>query len=115
MARKATGQIVEREGKNGRTYALRFHAYGKRRFITTAASSRVEAEIELSHVLADVRRGIWQPQQPPLNPTRIEDEPTFHEFASQWVADREAEGRAARTIEDYKWALTLHLLPFFAG
>jgi integrase len=115
MARKATGQIVERDGKNGRTYALRFRAYGTRRFITTTATSRAEAELELAHVLADVQRGIWQPPRSQPDPPAPEDEPTFHEFASQWVVDREAEGRAARTVEDYKWALSLHLLPFFAG
>jgi hypothetical protein len=28
---------------------------------------------------------------------------------------REREGLGERTIEDYRWALTHHLLPFFAG
>jgi hypothetical protein len=27
MARKASGQVIVREGKRGRTYALRFRAY----------------------------------------------------------------------------------------
>jgi integrase len=40
-------------------------------------------------------------------------EPTFHEFASEWIAARTLEGLGARTIEDYTWALTNHLLPFF--
>ena len=34
MPRKATGQVIERDGKRGRTYALRFRAYGERRFLT---------------------------------------------------------------------------------
>jgi hypothetical protein len=29
MARKATGQVIERDGRRGRTYALRFPAYGR--------------------------------------------------------------------------------------
>jgi hypothetical protein len=40
-------------------------------------------------------------------------EPTFHEFASEWLAACEQEGLCERTIEDYRWALTHHLLPFF--
>src|SRR5206468_7622709 len=40
-------------------------------------------------------------------------DPTFHEFASAWFEDRRHEV-APRTVEDYQWALTNHLLPFFA-
>jgi integrase/recombinase XerC len=40
-------------------------------------------------------------------------EPSFHEFASEWLAMRAGEGLAERTIEDYRWALTHHLLPWF--
>ena len=38
--------------------------------------------------------------------------PIFHVFASEWLAAREPELRP-KTITDYKWALKLHLLPFF--
>jgi integrase len=104
--------VIERDGKRGRVYGLRFRAFGRRHYITTKATSRAEAETELSNVLADVRRGKWQP--PTSTPPPHNEEPTFHEFASEWVSDREAEGLAKRTIEDYRWALELHLLPFFA-
>src|SRR5207244_9323698 len=40
-------------------------------------------------------------------------QPTFHEFASQWLDARRGE-LAPRTVEDYELALTHHLLPFFA-
>ena len=53
MARPPTGQIVERAGKRGRVFGLRFRAYGERRYITTEAQSRKEAEQELRHVLAE--------------------------------------------------------------
>jgi len=43
-------------------------------------------------------------------PTR---RPTFHEFASEWVAGREAEGLAEKTITDLRWSLSNHLLVFF--
>jgi hypothetical protein len=34
MARKATGQVIVRDGKRGRSYALRFRAYGRRHYLT---------------------------------------------------------------------------------
>jgi hypothetical protein len=65
MPRPATGQVIEREGKTGRTFAIRFRAYGVRRFVTLGTAEdgwgRERAEAELRHVLADVERGIWQP------------------------------------------------------
>jgi integrase len=42
-------------------------------------------------------------------------EPTFHEFASEWLANRELEGLADKTIVDLRWSLELHLLPYFAS
>jgi len=38
--------------------------------------------------------------------------PGFHAFAREWLASREVELRP-KTISDYRWALELHLLPFF--
>jgi integrase len=113
MARPPTGQVVERDGKRGRTFAIRFRAYGERHYITTAATSREEAERELRHVLADVERGRWQ--APRREEPEVISEPTFHEFASEWIAQRELEGLAERTIADLRWSLELHLLPALAG
>ena len=115
MARRSTGQVVERKRKGGRTFSLRFRAYGKRRYVTLGAAAegwtRRKAEEELSNVLADVRRGIWKPDatKEAAEPT---PEPTFHEFASEWLDSRRHEF-AARTVEDYELALSHHLLPFF--
>jgi integrase len=98
-------------------YALRFRAYGERRYVTLGAAfdgwDLRRAEAELANVLADVRRGIWRPSQPEavIEP---KEEPTFHEFASEWVEARKHEGLRDRTIEDYTWCLSCHLLPFFA-
>ncbi len=116
MARSSIGQVVELDRKGGRTFALRFRAYGKRRYITLGTAeegwTRAKAEEELANVLADVRRGIWKPPKPA--PTIEEkEEPTFHEFASEWLNSRRDEF-APRTAEDYELALTHHLLPFFA-
>src|SRR4249919_1561267 len=113
MARKGTGGVIE--PKDGRGWAIRFRAYGKRRFMTLGTSeegwSREKVEERLRHVLADVERGIWQPHEPATVEAPAEA-PTFHEFASQWMAARRPELRP-RTIKDYLWALSHHLLPFF--
>jgi len=117
MSRKSTGSVVVKRGKRGTTYALRFRALGRRQYKTLGKAEdgwdRRRAEEELANVLADVRRGIWQPatQAEPEKPREV---PTFHEFASEWL-DRKRPELAAKTIADYEWALTLHLLPHFAG
>ncbi len=117
MPRTPSGQVLEFERAGGRTFALRFRAYGKRRYLTLGTPeegwTRSAAEQELADVLADVRRGIWKP---PISSNRAAEpasEPTFHEFASEWLESRRHEF-AARTAEDYELALTHHLLPFFA-
>lgn len=115
MARKATGQIIEPSGKQ-RSWALRFHAYGKRRYVTLGTTedswNRQRAEAELRYVLADVERGSWRPHEPePVEGPR--EVPTFHEFASEWLDSRQGELRP-RTISDYRWALSYHLLPALA-
>lgn len=73
---------------------------------------RAEAQSELENILADVRRGIWRE---PASPDVVEtlEEPTFHVLASEWLARRrhEVDGR---TVEHWRWALSNHLLPFFA-
>jgi integrase len=118
MARPPTGQVLERTGKRGRTFAIRFRAYGRREYLTLGSTddgwTRQRAELELENVLADVRRGIWRP---PVThePEAPAIEPTFHEFASEWLAARQLEGLAEKTIADLRWSLELHLLPFFAS
>jgi len=114
MPRKPSGQVIERRTATGVTYALRFRAYGERRYITLGTNddgwSRQRAERELAHVLADVDRGIWKATVAPVGDVPVD--PNFHEFASEWLAAREPELRPA-TIQDYTWQLTHHLLPFF--
>jgi integrase len=118
MARKPTGQVLERDGARGTTFALRFRAYGKRRYVTLGGDwegwTRQRAEVELENVLADVRRGIWREPDPAPVIEEPRPEPTFHQFASEWFEGKRPELKP-RTAEDYEWALTHHLLPFFAG
>ena len=118
MARPATGQVIAPDGKRQPSWAIRFRAYGKRRFVTLGRSedgwNRLRAERELRHILADVERGIWQPENPAPAPVESGVEPTFEEFATAWLRDGEP-GWRPKTISDYRWALELHLLPHFAG
>lgn len=113
MARKATGSVIE--PKDGRAWAIRFRAYGKRRYVALGTAEegwgREKAEGELRHVLADVERGIWQPHRP--EPVEAPAEvPTFHEFASEWLEGRKPELRP-RTVADYEWCFSHHLLLYF--
>jgi integrase len=117
MARQATGQVIERKGKQGITYAARIRAYGQRHYISLGCSwegaTRRQAETELQNILADIRRGTWQPPQPqPASTPAQSDDPTFHEFASRWFGSHRHEV-SPRSVEDYKWGLTCHLPPFF--
>ena len=114
MPRPATGQVVESNTARGQTFALRFRAYGSRRFVTLpAGTTRKDAELELQNVMADVRRGNWRPAKPaPV--IDIPENPGFHEFASRWLDRRRLEIRPA-TYQAYRNELTCHLLPFFAG
>jgi integrase len=114
MPRKATGQVIE--PSDGRSWAIRFRAYGKRRYVSLGTAedgwNRKRAEAELRHVLADVERGIWRPYEPAQAP-QVPDAPTFHAFASEWLENREPELRP-KTITSYRWQLSGHLLPHFA-
>jgi integrase len=112
MPRPATGQVIE--PTDGRAWALRFRAGGQRRYVTLGTAeegwNRQKAEAELRHVLAD--RGIWKPHKPEQAPMPAEV-PTFHVFASEWLAGKRSEVREG-TAADCQWALELHLLPHFA-
>jgi integrase len=109
---------VELERKGGRTFALRFRAYGKRRYVTLGSAeegwTRAKAEDELANISADVRRGVWKPPEPAASPPPGVDQPTFHEFASEWFEGMRQEGLRPSTLADYEWQLSNHLLPFFS-
>jgi integrase len=116
MARPATGQVIEKTTRRGTVYALRFRAYGARQYVTLGGRedgwTSQRAEDELANVLADVRRGIWQPPTT-VEPPVVATDPGFHAFASEWLASREPE-LAPATVQAYRNELVLHLLPFFA-
>jgi integrase len=116
--------VVVDKRRRSPTYSLRFRAYGRREYITLGTAengwTQTKAQTELENVLADVRRGIWQPpvvevvQQP-------QEIPTFHEFASEWFERQKLEGgqRGSGLTDagkaDLEWRLSNHLLPAFAA
>lgn len=118
MARRSTGQVVIRKTKRGTVFALRFYAGGERQYVTVGAAdqgwNRRRAEDELAATMAAVRAGTWQPPTPTAAVEPARPEPTFHEFASEWF-EANRHGWAERTVADYEWALTHHLLPHFAS
>ncbi len=100
-------------------FGLRFRAYGRRQYVTLGSAdegwTRDKAEVALRHTLADVERGIWRPPDREVAPApELPEDPTFHEFASQWFKANEGSWRP-NTRVDYQWQLSSHLLPFFAG
>jgi integrase len=98
-------------GPRSRPRPGRAHTLGRR----SEGWTRKRAEQELENVIADVRRGLWQSPTPEPEPEAPrQEEPTFHEFASAWFKRREAEGLRERSLEYLRWALTDHLLPYFA-
>ncbi len=86
MARPSPGGVIP--PKHGRAWAIRFRAYGKRRYLTLGTTaegwSRPRAEAELRHILADVERGLWKPHERVVVDAPAEI-PTFHEFACRVV------------------------------
>jgi integrase len=112
--RAPKGEVVRNPVRGGFTYALRFTAYGQRRYVTLGRRvdgwTDAKAQTALQDTLADVRRGIWQPHARQA-PEAVQ-EPTFHEFASAWLASVSKQLRPG-TVQDYEIQLRVHLLPFF--
>jgi integrase len=117
MPRPATGQVIVDERRRSATFGLRFRAYGRREYVTLGTAddgwTQAKAQTGLAHIMADVERGIWRPPEPESAP-EIDRDPTFHEVASQWFDASKGEWRP-KTVLDYEWQLSCHLLPFFRG
>jgi integrase len=117
MARRTNGQVLTRKRKRGAVFALRFYAGGERHYVSLGTAeegwNRRRAEDELAATMAAVRAGTWEPPKRTVSVERAAGEPTFHEFASEWF-EANRHGWAERTVADYRWALTHHLLPRFA-
>jgi integrase len=120
MAARQKGEVLERNWKSGRGYALRFSAYGEREYLTLGFErdgwTYQRAEEELENILADVRRGIWvSPKKKKRRANAEAGEETaktiFGPFARQLVASRKGEV-SDNHLAFLEWALG-HLLPYF--
>jgi integrase len=125
--REREGEVIVREWKRGKGFALRFRAYGERRYLTLGYEGEGDppldfdrADEELDNILADVRRGLWVP------PTKTKkgmssssggedgegDLVFFGPFATDLVEGRE--GQVSDSHLAYLgWGLR-HLNPYFA-
>jgi integrase len=116
MARPATGQVIERVGKRGKSYAIRFTTpAGERRQVRLGRDADGwtprRAEEELQAVLADLRRG--RPNELAERPEARPD-PLFAIFAHEWFEGVRGELQP-NTVHDYEWQITKHLLPYFGA
>lgn len=114
MARPPTGQVIERKGENGVSFGLRYRAGGRRYYETAEATTLEDAKDELAEIRLAIKRGTWKPPRVEFVEPKPVEEPTFHEFASAWLKSRRPELKP-RSIEALTWALSTHLLPFFAS
>jgi hypothetical protein len=98
MIASKEGEVLVRERKRGRVYALRFRAYGKRRYLTLGYAREGwtwrRANEELKNTMADVRRRRWVPPHGMRcrgkNPKPAEV-PFFGPFAVNLAASREGQ------------------------
>src|SRR4051812_8382656 len=109
---RATGEVLSHQRKDGLTsWYLRVRAYGARHRVNLGTElegwTRARAAIERQNVLEKTRAGIWDP---PAARSTARANPTFHEFASSWLARRRPSFKP-RTYENYRYLLSNHLLP----
>src|SRR3954469_7378091 len=136
MSPQSSGQVVVDTLADGtRAFRLRFRADGQRQRLTLherrdcscgcgGGWTERTARVELENVLARVRAGVWEPpgatKTDAETTARADAMPTFHQYASWWLQAK-VDGVIghkpidANTRADYRWRLTVHLLPFFGA
>jgi integrase len=118
--------VIARETKNGRKFALRFRAYGQRRYVTLGYEGEGDPPLDferaaeiLDDTLADVRRKLWvaPPRRKKKAKTggevgeKAQGPVLFGPFARDLVESRK--DHVSDSQHDYReWALR-HLIPFF--
>lgn len=134
MPRPPSGTIHTVSLRDGtQAFYLRFNALGQRQRVVlheragcrcgcgggwTASAARTE----LGNINARVRANVWTPNRSAAltkeaAPSSL---PTFHEYASAWLAGKVQGVYSdspidANTEADYRWRLSRHLLPYFAS
>lgn len=114
MGRPTKGSIVAPK-KPGESWAVRIPYKGERPYVTLGTTEdgwdRAKVEEERDYIMAQVKRGIWKPPQPaPIEEAKVAQ--TFLEFSNEWWELNVGEW-SGRTQKDYRWALELHVLPWF--
>jgi integrase len=96
-------------------FALRIWWQGERVWVPLGLEADgwndYRAKLELENVMREVAAGVWRPPAPPPLDGNDRD-PTFHEFATFWLEEHEADLERS-TYDDYRNLLTNHLLPAF--
>ncbi|MDO8209271.1 site-specific integrase [Conexibacter sp. CPCC 206217] len=114
MPRRPTGEAIAYERADGGvTWYARFRAEGRRRRVKLGTDhegwNATRAENAVAELVGQVQRGTWRAPRAPRAPA---EDPSFHAFASRWFTGK-ARGLSRRTVEDYEWRLSNHLLPHF--
>jgi len=121
LEERCENNVIERPFGGSKVFALRFRAYGRRRYLTLGTPdegwTRRRGEEEMDVIRAEVERGTWVPPPPRHRAAfddrgRGEDAAPFGSFARSQIKERRSEVRPA-TSGYWDWALR-HLLPFFA-
>jgi hypothetical protein len=133
QAGRPAGQITTSTLADGtHAFRLRFRAGDRRERVTLherrecpcgcgGGWNERTATVELDNILARVRARVWPSRLRAAQAAASADSarvPTFHEYASWWLTAK-TEGVIgdkpidANTQADYRWRLTVHLLPFF--
>jgi integrase len=125
MARPVTGEVITTVKSDGLTsYAVRITVNGEREFVTlgdeTDGWTPARADLERRRIAEAVKAGVWQPPHRQRTPVATEDDsekgpscPTVREVADTLLR-RRGLVLADTTIEQTRWRLSNHLLPFFA-
>jgi integrase len=113
---RPTGEVRKNWRKRDRqwVFALRVRWQGERVWVPLGPEADgwndYRAELEKENVIREIEAGTWRPPAPPLDPD--DRDPIFHEFATFWLEEREADLDRS-TYEDYYNLITKHLLPSF--
>lgn len=93
--RRPTGEVkkIWRKRDQQWRFALRIPWRGERVWVPLGLEADgwndYRAKLELENVMREVAAGIWRPPAPPLDPN--DHDPTFHEFATFWLEEKEAD------------------------